>query len=73
MKLQDIREIFKTLKHRRPSRKYCPRCGSPEIRLSNSLDYWLTPKKYVCAHCGYAGPIVMELEKEEETVSDRPL
>jgi predicted RNA-binding Zn-ribbon protein involved in translation (DUF1610 family) len=53
------------MKHRRPSKKYCPRCGSPEIHLSSNLDYWLTPKKYACKKCGYVGPIVMELEKEE--------
>jgi len=63
--LQNIREVFKTLKRREPSKIYCPRCGSPKIRLSSSLDYWLTPKKYVCENCGYIGPIVMELEKEE--------
>jgi C4-type Zn-finger protein len=33
--------------------------------LSSSLDYWLTPKKYVCENCGYNGSIVMELEKEK--------
>ena len=64
--LQNIREVFKTLKYRKPSKIYCPRCGSPKIHLSSSLDYWLTPKKYVCENCGYVGQIVMELEKEEE-------
>jgi hypothetical protein len=34
--------------------------------LYSGLDFWLTPKKYVCADCGYVGPIIMELEKEEE-------
>jgi len=63
--LQNIREVFKTLKYRRPSKIYCPRCESPNIHLSSSFDYWLTPKKYVCTDCGYRGPIVMELEKEE--------
>jgi len=63
--LQNLREVFRTLKHRRPSKIYCPRCGSPKIHLSSSLDYWLTPKKYFCENCGYTGPIVMELEKEE--------
>jgi predicted RNA-binding Zn-ribbon protein involved in translation (DUF1610 family) len=63
--LQNIREVFKTLKRRKPSKIYCPRCGSPKIHLSSSLDYWLTPKKYVCENCGYVGQIVMELEKEE--------
>jgi len=64
--LRNIREVFETLKRRKPSKIYCPRCGSPKIHLSSSLDYWLTPKKYVCENCGYVGPIVMELEKEEE-------
>jgi predicted RNA-binding Zn-ribbon protein involved in translation (DUF1610 family) len=63
--LENIREVFKTLKHRQPSKIYCPRCGSPKIRLYSSLDFWLTPKKYVCENCSYVGPIVMELEKEE--------
>jgi predicted RNA-binding Zn-ribbon protein involved in translation (DUF1610 family) len=63
--LQSLREVFRTLKHRRPSKIYCPRCGSPKIRLSSGLDYWLTPKKYVCESCGYTGPIVMELEEDE--------
>lgn len=63
--LRELREVFKTLKHRRPSKIYCPRCGSARIRLSSSFDYWLTPKKYFCENCGYTGPIVMELEKEE--------
>jgi len=62
--LEDLREVFKTLKRRKPSKIYCPRCGSPRIHLSSSLDYWLTPKKYVCDECGYKGQIVMELEKE---------
>jgi len=65
--LQNIREVFKTLKYRKPSKIYCPRCGSPRIHLSSSLDYWLTPKKYVCENCGYVGQIVMELEKEENS------
>jgi len=29
------------------------------------MDAWLTPKRYVCADCGYIGPIVMEISKEE--------
>ncbi|MEM1538981.1 MAG: hypothetical protein QXK33_01010 [Candidatus Bathyarchaeia archaeon] len=51
------------MKHHAPSKIYCPKCGSPNIRLSSSLDYWLTPKKYVCENCGYFGPVVMELEE----------
>ena len=63
--LENIREVFKMLKRREPSKIYCPRCGSTKIHLSSSLDYWLTPKKYVCENCGYIGSIVMELEKEK--------
>jgi transposase-like protein len=64
--LDNLRDVFKGLKHSKPTAKYCPRCGSPKLRLSSSLDYWLTPQKYLCSNCGYAGSIFMELEKEEE-------
>jgi len=63
--LRNIFEVFKTLKYRGLSKIYCPRCGSPRIHLSSSLDYWLTPKSYVCDECGYRGPIIMELEEDE--------
>jgi predicted RNA-binding Zn-ribbon protein involved in translation (DUF1610 family) len=63
--LQNVSDVFKMLKRRKPSKKYCPRCGSTEIRLSSGLDVWLTPKKYFCEKCGYNGPVVMEIEKEE--------
>lgn len=64
--LRDMHEVLKNLKRGKPSRKYCPKCGSPDIHLSSKLDYWLAPPKYVCEKCGYRGPVVMELEKEEE-------
>ena len=64
--LGNVRDVFRTIKHRKPSRIYCPRCASPKLSLYSSLDLWLTPQKYICAECGYVGSIVMELEKEEE-------
>jgi hypothetical protein len=64
--LENVREVLKALKHRKPSQIYCPRCCSPNIGLHSGLDLWLTPKKYVCNNCGYTGSIIMELEKEEE-------
>ena len=64
--LQNVREVLKSLKHRKPAQIYCPRCCSSKISLSSNLDVWLTPKKYVCEACGYIGPIIMEIEKEEE-------
>lgn len=65
--LKNVREVFKTVKHRKPSMIFCPRCGNPKLRLYSGLDLWLTPQKYVCSECGYVGPIYMELEKEEES------
>jgi predicted RNA-binding Zn-ribbon protein involved in translation (DUF1610 family) len=64
-KLDDVREVFKSIKHKKATAIYCPKCCSPDIKLSSSLDYWLTPKVYLCEKCGYNGPIVLELEKEE--------
>ena len=64
--LRNVRNAFKTVKHRKPSRIYCPRCASSNIKLSSSLDFWLTPQKYICFDCGYTGSIVMELEKIAE-------
>ena len=65
--LENLREVFKTLRHRKPSKIYCPRCGSPKISLSSALDLGVTPRKYACYNCGYVGPVVMELEKEEDS------
>lgn len=71
--IQNVRKLFRRLKHSKPVKIYCPRCGNPELRLSSSLDSWLTPKKYVCENCGYVGPIVMEPEKAEaeEALQDK--
>jgi len=69
--LGDFRDVFKTIKHKKPSAIFCPKCASPEIKLSSSLDYWLTPPKYLCEKCGYNGSIVMELEKEENDPEEK--
>ena len=68
--LGNIRDVFKTIKHKKPAPIFCPRCGSPEIELSSSLDYWLTPRKYLCPKCGYTGILVMELEEDPNSQSD---
>jgi predicted RNA-binding Zn-ribbon protein involved in translation (DUF1610 family) len=70
-KIGGFREIFKTVKHRKPAQIFCPKCASPKIHLSSSLDLWLTPRSYVCEECGYSGLIVMELEKEEESSKEK--
>jgi hypothetical protein len=64
--IQNFRDVFRSLKHQKPTQIFCPKCASPKINLSSSLDYWLTPKNYLCKECGYIGPVFMELEKEEE-------
>ena len=65
-KLDDVREVFKSIKHHGPTQIFCPRCGSSKIRLTSSLSYFLTPKQYYCENCGYVGTVIMELEKEEK-------
>jgi len=65
--LKNLREVVKNLKHAQPTPKLCPRCHSPKLKLSSRFDIWLFPEQYICQNCGYKGPIVLELEKEEET------
>lgn len=60
--LRDLREVVKGLKRRGASAKFCPRCGSPRLKLSSGLDFWLVPGRYLCLDCGYRGPIVLEKE-----------
>jgi hypothetical protein len=64
-KLDDVREVFKSVKHRKPKQIFCPKCASPKIHLTSNLSVWLTPKQYFCDECGYVGMIVMELEKDD--------
>ena len=66
-RLKELLKILVSLK-RPPKRavKLCPKCGSPDISLSSSLDSWLTPEQYVCRKCGYKGPVVLEVDVEED-------
>ena len=70
--LADFREVLKELKHKKIGEatiKLCPKCGSKKISLSSGFErmYGIAPTQYVCAECGYKGPIVMEQTKKEET------
>ena len=65
-KVDDIREVFKSIKHRKRTQIYCPRCCSPKLKLTSSLAVWLTGEQYYCEDCGYIGAVVMELEEEKE-------
>jgi predicted RNA-binding Zn-ribbon protein involved in translation (DUF1610 family) len=64
--LQNLHEVLKSLKHRKPAQIFCPRCRSPKIKMHSTFDLWLTPAKYVCTECGYVGPVFLELEKEKD-------
>jgi C4-type Zn-finger protein len=71
--LTDFREVVKGLKRKKigeQKTKLCPRCRSPKISISSGFDtyprlYGITPGRYVCAECGYSGPLVLEQTKEE--------
>ena len=63
-KLEDIRNALRTVKHRKPTQIFCPRCASDKICLNSGLDIWLTPKQYHCETCGYTGILIMELDEE---------
>lgn len=54
------------MKHRKASAIFCPRCCSPDIKLTSSLAYFLTPKQYYCDKCGYVGIVVLELEEDKD-------
>ena len=67
-KLDDVREVFKSIKHRKPTKIFCPKCCSPKIKLATGLTIGgLAPKQYYCEECGYVGTIVMELEEEKDS------
>jgi len=63
---RNVGDVLKSLKRDHRSQIYCPRCGSAKIHTEAGLYKSLAPRKYKCEECGYNGPIIMELEKEEE-------
>jgi transcription elongation factor Elf1 len=63
-KIDGIRNALKTVKHRKPTQFFCPRCASSKIGLNSGLDIWLTPRQYRCDSCGYTGILVMEMEED---------
>ena len=42
--------------------KLCPRCLSP-LFLGSKLGGWLIPQDYICAKCGYRGPVFVESDQ----------
>ena len=60
-------EVVKALKRRRQSTIACPRCGSLRVSKSTGMDGWMLPPLYLCSDCGYAGRLVLEVEKDALT------
>jgi len=64
--LQTIKEVVKSLKHKKISekpQKYCPRCGSKNLK--EETRWLILPIPYYkCEDCGYEGPIFMEKEEK---------
>lgn len=44
----------------------CPICGSTNIMKASPFSGWLLPEEYICLNCGYRGPIVAEVEVDED-------
>jgi len=70
MIFERLREVVRGLKRGKTTPKFCPKCGSPNLRFSSSFEayprmYGIAPTQYVCEKCGYKGPIAMELEENE--------
>lgn len=58
-------EVLKALKRRRNSAVACPRCGTLNISKSTGMDGWMLPPLYLCKECGYAGRLVLEVDRQE--------
>ena len=58
-------EVVKALRRRRESSVACPRCGTLNISKSTGMDGWMLPPLYLCKECGYAGRLVLEVDRNE--------
>jgi len=58
-------DVVRRLKRSDPGPRICPSCGSPKIREFGSLGSWLVPPTFICDDCGYAGPVVLEVDQPE--------
>jgi predicted RNA-binding Zn-ribbon protein involved in translation (DUF1610 family) len=63
-------ETMRGLKHTGHSAYACPSCGSSKIRPSGSLSGWMTPAVYACQECGYVGSVIIEVEAEDDDLSE---
>lgn len=63
-RLDEIIDILKQSKHSTPRPVFCPKCQSSKIRLRESFG--ILPTMYHCEDCDYEGPLILELEPDEE-------
>jgi len=47
----------------------CPKCKSPDIRLSNSAAGMFLPEQWVCDKCGYEGYMILEIDVKDKEKS----
>jgi len=64
--LKEFLKLMKRLKHSGKTIVACPKCGSTNIHQTSILNVWLLPSYWICKDCGYKGPIVMEIDVEQE-------
>ena len=57
-------DALKSARYRAPEPVFCPQCRSYKVKLKES--YGILPRVYHCENCGYEGPLILELEPEEE-------
>lgn len=57
-------EVVRALKRRTDSVVACPVCGSLRVGRSTGMDGWMLPPLYLCNECGYAGRLVVEIDRE---------
>lgn len=62
---KNLKEVFSKMSRDSKPCLVCPQCGSLKVHSSSWLDGWIIPEKYVCARCGYAGSILMEIAKDD--------
>ena len=64
MPLEGFKDTIRQLRYRRPQPVFCPRCKGKNMRLVP--NYGILPLTYLCSDCGYEGPLVIELEADDE-------
>ncbi len=68
----NLRDTLKHVKGGNPRGiQVCPKCGSREIhaKITGGGSGWIFPASYKCDSCDYEGSIVLELEKDADSVS----